>query len=363
MKQRIDVCHIFGYGPDKIGGIEGYIYELQKQLTEARKEALFIFTREPIEEFKEEFTKNGGNYIVIPHNKKVFSLIFLIKLLNKIKYYNPKILHSHFDSSNLHVAIVGKLIKIDKVYWHQRNLLGKKLNFLRNIVYRILSKQVTKIVAVSNSISQDLLTRGIHKDKITVIHNGINLLELKDDYYDLRSEFNIPKEDKVVITVAQARPEKDLKTLLNAASLLGKDIHFLIVGGGPLVDELESYKNEINAENIIFIKKRNDIQKIVSQSDIFVLTSLKEGLPNVILEASKNYTPVIATNIGGIPEIITHNKTGFLFEPGDYEKLAELIKRCLYENINEIVVDAKANVVTNFDLEKKVSFTVNNLYN
>lgn len=309
----------------------------------------------------------NGEYIVIPHDKAVFKISFLFRLYNVLKRIKPNIVHSHFDSANVHVAFVAKLISFEQVYWHQRNLFGNKLNHLRNFVYRKLSKNVTKIIAVSKSVKLDLESRGIKSEKISVIHNGIKIVQSYKNT-NIRSELNLKKEDKIILTVAQARPEKDLDTLINSIPLLQDvpNLTFLIVGGGVLVDDLKLKAKDKEISNLVFLEKRNDIPDIMRKADLFILPSKKEGLGNVIAEAMVNRLPVIATNAGGIPELVISDETGWQFRIGDEVELSNHIRKFLNEKtpsqINEITSNAFSHINNYFNLDKKVKYTFKYLY-
>ncbi|MFA1711686.1 glycosyltransferase family 4 protein [Peribacillus frigoritolerans] len=364
---KVQIVHVFGYGPDKIGGLENYILELNKQNELFSSEIIFIFTREPISEFKSLFNDLKGTYYVIPHDKSVLNISFLIRLYKVLKNLNPDIIHSHFDSANLHVAIISKFLKTKKVFWHQRNLFGSKLSFIRNIVYRYLSKNVSNIIAISNSIKEDLIERGVSLEKILVLHNGIKI-EKPRLSTNIRNELNLKSNEKIILTVAQARPEKDLVTLIKSIPLLNDIEHltFLLIGGGELVNELKAKAEELNINNLVFLDKRNDIREIMSESNIFVLTSVREGLSNVITEAMVNNLPVIATNAGGIPELVKDEKTGYLLNTSDYIKLSQLIRKVLKlekkEEIQQIKINAYDHIEKNFNVEKKVEYTFKNIY-
>lgn len=125
--------------------------------------------------------------------------------------------------------------------------------------------------------------------------------------------------------MARLVPQKGISCFLKAAAMLVKDyrVNFLIVGDGPLRRQLENETVALGLENrVVFAGERDDVPVILSALDIFVLPSLTEGFPLAILEALAAGRPVIATRVGGIPEIIADNHTGLLIKPGDPAELA-----------------------------------------
>lgn len=365
---RTKICHVFGYGPDKLGSMEGYMLELQKQCNERDIDLTLVFTREPINEFKALISNLNGKYIVINHDKKVLNLKFINKLIKYFKKNSFDIIHSHFDSANLNVAIAASHAGCKKVFWHQRNVFGTKLLKLRNCIYRKLSKRVTNIIAVSKAVESDLINRGINSKKVCVLYDGIDVRPISLDQENFKEEIGVDKNKYIILTVAQARPEKDLNTLIKAIKEVknSSKMEFVIVGGGPLIGEIKSLAENLEIKNIHFLDKRNDIREVMIQSDIFVLTSKKDALPNVILEAMANKIPIISTNAGGIPELVINNKTGILVEIGDYKSISKSIDN-LYEMDTEekykLVESAYNHILNNFNLEKIIKITIEDLYN
>ncbi|WP_373207925.1 glycosyltransferase family 4 protein [Clostridium paraputrificum] len=362
------ICHIFGYGPDKMGAVENYILTLQEYCNVNNIEIVFIFTREPIQEFKSELEKLKGKYKVIRNSRKIFSVQFIISLYKYFKDYKPKVVHSHFDSANINVVIAAYLCKIEKIFWHQRNIFGKKLNLFRNIIYRFLSKRVTNIIAISQEVKNDLISRGIKKDKIILLHNGIKLKLIENSHNDtdIRKEFCIDKEKKIVLTVAQARPEKNIECLIRAIPYIKtKGLEFIVVGGGSLVPDLNKLAKELNIKNIQFIDKRNDIPDIMRQSDLFVLPSKREGLGNVLMEAMVNKLPIIASRTGGIPEVVNDEVSGLLFKSGESIELSEKIDLLINDKSLEekFVKNGYEEVYSKFNIDKIVEYTFEQVYN
>ncbi len=133
-------------------------------------------------------------------------------------------------------------------------------------------------------------------------------------------------EDKVLSIVASLRAVKGHKYLLKAMVRVIEDLPDLklwIVGDGPLRKDLESEAVRLGIEkNIIFLGKRNDVREILEKTSVFVMASLREGLPVALVEALAMGLPVIGTNVGGIPEVITSGENGFVIPARDEKALA-----------------------------------------
>ncbi|MDI6704255.1 MAG: glycosyltransferase [bacterium] len=193
----------------------------------------------------------------------------------------------------------------------------------------------TKIIACCEAVKRDYMKWAkINGGKISVIHNAIDLDDF-NIYVDIpskRKEFRL-KENPLIGLIARLSLEKDHLTFLEAASMVIKSIpesRFLVVGEGELMEELKSTAQRMNLfQNVIFTGVRADIREIISILTTVVLPSVSEGLPNVILEAYACKKPVVATRVGGIPELVIDNHTGILVEPRNPADLSSAIIKIL----------------------------------
>ncbi len=199
------------------------------------------------------------------------------------------------------------------------------------VVEHILSWPTGCILTVSNALGQEIIYRErISDSKIKVIHNGIHFTSFDKSnlQHNFKEKWKIPRNRTVIGTVARMAPQKGLSVLIEAAEqLIGiYNVHFMIVGDGPLRENLEG-KTRLSSINdyFTFTGMVKDITQAYSAMDIFVLPSITEGLPFTILEAMSFSLPVVATSVGGVPEIIKHGEYGFLVPPGDHKELASKI--------------------------------------
>ncbi len=204
-------------------------------------------------------------------------------------------------------------------------------NNMAAVVEHILSWPTGCILTVSNALGEEIKYRQkISYSKIKVIHNGIQFNSFGNSNFQhkFKEKLNIPPSRTVIGTVARMAPQKGLSVLIDAAEqLIGKyNVHFLIVGDGPLRGELEE-RIRLSSINDYFTLTGvvKDITQAYSAMNIFVLPSITEGLPFTILEAMAFSLPVVATSVGGVPEIIKPGECGFLVPPGDHIELASKI--------------------------------------
>jgi glycosyltransferase involved in cell wall biosynthesis len=164
--------------------------------------------------------------------------------------------------------------------------------------------------------------------KSIVIHNGIDLDRFQTSVVPLTSKgADLKSAHRLVITVARLVPEKDIDLFIEAAKLLGHeyaDVRFLIVGDGPCRSDLMRCASENGLDGkISFLGERDDVPQLLTNADVFWLTSKWEGLPNVVLEAMASGKPVIARNVGACRELINHGETGFLVAGRDAKQISD----------------------------------------
>lgn len=187
------------------------------------------------------------------------------------------------------------------------------------------------VIAVSDRLKQELVAAGVPAEKITLLRNGI----LLDDYAStdagasLRRELGLSDDQPVVSIVGRLSPEKGHEVFLLAASAIAADCpdaRFLIVGDGPLESALKARARELGlADRVIFTGHRSDLASIYGITSVLVISSFTEGIPNVLLEAFANGKPVVATSVGGVPEVLQHGHTGWLVSPGDHAAIADRV--------------------------------------
>jgi glycosyltransferase involved in cell wall biosynthesis len=190
------------------------------------------------------------------------------------------------------------------------------------------------VVAVSDSVGKEILEHNIPSAKVLIIPNGIDLDRFNSGKRSdtLRREFGIDPECTIIGTVGRLSQEKGHTHLLHAAEKVLQthpDVVFLIVGDGPLRKDLQDKALQLaqggSVNPFLFSGVRNDMEEIYSLMDIFVLPSLTEGLPMVLLEAMAAQKPVVATMVGAVPRVVEDGHSGLLIPPGDVESLSGAI--------------------------------------
>lgn len=260
--------------------------------------------------------------------------------LRSVKALRALLRRERFDIIHTHKATAHTLAFLALLFSAAKH--RPKLVVQRGVVFPLnknpFSKikyrwRVAKIVAVSQGVKEALLKGGIREEKIEVIYNGVDL-ELFDPAMDgapVRKEWGIPPRAPVITIIGNIYLHKGHKYFLDAAARISKRFpqsYYLIVGGGEpaLSQEFKQQARELGlGERVIFTGSREDVPRILAATDISVNASLLEGLPGTVRESSAMAKPVVATNVGGNPEVVIHGQTGLLVPPQDAVALAEAV--------------------------------------
>jgi glycosyltransferase involved in cell wall biosynthesis len=252
------------------------------------------------------------------------------KLYNLIKQVKPQIIHSHMYDASLWGTLVGKLAGVPVILTTEVGMTLKKHHFLLN---RIINHYNDKMIAVSEEIRQyHIQNRVISPEKCITIPCAVDIERFNKLKYQKKQKTLIggTSFSPLIGTVARLVPAKRLDYLLKAARIVcdtAPQVRFLIIGDGPLRKELEELALHLGllSKNVKFLGHCQDITNIFSELDLFVLSSDTEGIPVSMLEAMAASISIVATNVGGIPQIIKDGHNGFLVSPRDPEGLANAI--------------------------------------
>jgi glycosyltransferase involved in cell wall biosynthesis len=253
----------------------------------------------------------------------------VVRLAGRLRAVRPHVLHTHNPGPHLHGALAAGLARVPVLVHtkHGRNRVDRRLVRMIN---RFAASRSDCVVAVSDdaaAVSREI--ERVPPAKIRTIHNGVDL-----EHYAYRG----PREGRTglrAVTVARLDPVKDQATLLRAVRLIvDKDPSFSVdvVGDGPSRSELEILRAELNLEHHCrFHGFQNDVRPFLAQADVFVLSSISEGIPLTMLEAMAMGLPGIATDVGGNREVIVPGDTGYLVPVRSPAALAEAVLRLKVE--------------------------------
>lgn len=276
-----------------------------------------------------------------------------IKVARYLKEKKIDIIHTH-NTQPLVDGVMGSLFSGRKHHIvhtdHARNFPDKTRYM---IAEHLMSYFVYKFVGVSEHTSENLAKyEKISKAKIVTIENGIygKLYQNSIDVTEKRLKLGIDRSGFVIGTAGRFSEQKGLKYLLKAMPNILKtipDAYLILAGDGELAPELKKLTVDLGIENRVnFIGTRQDMPDILKVLDIFVLPSIWEGLPMIILEAMAASLPILATDVGGVSRAIKHNRTGLLIPSKDSSEIT-----------NKII-----ELHSDLDLRKRLSTTAHNYF-
>lgn len=260
------------------------------------------------------------------------NLAFLRRLIHEKKI---SLIVTYHESSDFYGLALSRLCRIPVI--SSRRDMSFKTRRRHGLAYRVLGRYFDSVIAVSEAVKKEVVRRHWFPEKrIATIYNAINVKDYAktNDVHALKDKLEIDPMHPIVGVVANMRKIKGHHYFVHAASIIHKrnpDVEFLVVGydarkPGFSIAELKQYGETMGiVNNLHFIGGRKDTADLISLFDVAVLASLSEGFSNVILEYMASSKPVVATEVGGNPEIVVHGETGLLVPPADGDALARAI--------------------------------------
>ena len=294
------------------------------------------------------------------HAPQSWGLETLIRILGWMRHRPMSILHTYLFGFHVFAGLPAKLLKVPVILSSRRELAHWQ-KARHRWVENLGNGLVDQVICCSEAARQWTLDKEvIRPEKLLTIYNGVDLkrFELPFQQMEIRTEFGIPRDKPVIGTVANFSYEKGYPYLLEAIERIHHrkpEAWFLLVGSGPLEDEMKKMASKSPAKGqIIFAGNRSDIPRVLAAMDIFVLASLSEGFPNVLLEAMAMARPVVASAVGGIPELVESGQDGILVPHRDSRSLAEAVLHLLDDETQATRLRylAAEKIKTKFSLER-----------
>lgn len=255
------------------------------------------------------------------------------RLARVLRDLRPDILHAHDPHGVAMAALARSLGRPEPSPFL---VASRRVDFRirQNAFSRWKYRQVDVFICASECIRQMLVADGVEPDRALTVHEGIDIGHVDAaPVADVRAAFWLPHGAPIVGNIAALVPHKGQRYLVEAAALVVRrmpDVRFLIVGDGELRAPLEQVvRREQLERHVIFTGFRPDVLSLLKGFDVFVSSSVTEGLGTSLLDAMAASRPVVATRTGGIPEVVVDGETGLLVPPRDAGALAEAIIRLL----------------------------------
>ncbi len=284
------------------------------------------------------------------------------KLAREFRRYRIHIAHTHSWATAMEGIIGAKMARVPIII-HGEHGTMKTDTKLHIQIQRRLWNATDQVLSVSQALRENLHKKfDFSKERIRVVANGVDLsrFDLSRNGVDYKARLGLPPNALVFGAIGRAVPVKAYPILLQAAGLVFSEIpnaHLVLVGDGPLLDELVQSAQDAGILNRVhFLGARKDVPEILRALDVYVLSSESEGMSNTILEAMASGRPVIATAVGGNPELVVDGETGLLVPPNDPAALAVAITKLLREpeQRRQMGVLSRQRIEEKFSLEVMV---------
>ena len=265
----------------------------------------------------------------------------LVRLLRYLRRQNIDLVHAQLEASYIVGCSAARILGIPAVstlHTFPSAVPGSRAFWRTRLMWWALRHFSSRVVAVSEAGRRNYLQTGnLPEKQVITIYGGIDLAPftrpVEEKRAELRSSLGLPEKAPVMITVAVLRKDKGIQTMLEAfPSVLAviPEARYVIVGGGAYESELKKLTANLdNREQVIFTGMRSDVADLLAMSDLFVTPTLDDVLPTVLSEAMATRLPIVASKVGGIPEMVEDGRNGLLVPPADPVALAEACIRLL----------------------------------
>lgn len=341
--KKFKICHIIT--KLELGGAQQNTLYTVSHLDKEKFEPSLIAGKGGILD-SEALQLSGVKTILIPHLVReqcpATDFLGFIELWLTLLREKPDVVHTHSSKAGIlgrwAAFFAGIPVIIHTFHgFGFHDFQNKIVRSFYVLIERITAKITHKLIVVSSdNISKGLKNSIGRKEQYMVIRSGIDISKYKDiatDKENKRKELNIPSNSRIITTIGPFKPQKNLKDFINVASKIVKkqsDIIFIIIGDGEQRPALELLIQGLDIyDKVRLTGWRRDVNEILSITDIFVLTSLWEGLPRSILEAMSAGIPVVANAVDGVKEIVKDGETGYLTEPFQTDKMSDIILKLL----------------------------------
>lgn len=335
------------YVAQSAGGVAEYLYMFFQNMTNSHYNHILIVS----EDYKEQIQrfKSLVNKVYIVPMKRDISLksdVMAIQKLKEIfKQENPDIVYLHSSKA----GAIGRIallfnFKVKILYnahgWYFNADMNEKKKKIFAFIEKILAIKTDKIINISRDEYQSAVQYNIaNTKKMCIIENGIDFKKFEHTHKyrdETRKKYKIKEEEKLIGVVGRLTEQKDSITAIKVFNLIhqnNKKTKFMFIGSGELQNDVIEYARQNKIENDMIITGWvKDVEKYIPALDVAILPSKWEGFGLAIVEYMACDKPIVASNVGGITNLIEHEKNGFLVKCGDIENMAKYVEKILLDD-------------------------------
>jgi glycosyltransferase involved in cell wall biosynthesis len=366
------VVSVFGVKPFRIGGTETFARELSLQLQERGWKSVLCFLKDPPEDVR-RFLSAPNVTLEVLENSTDSNWSATTALARIVRRHKPQILHLHFTGFLGVYPWLARLMSVKNVFFtdHTSRPAGyipERAPFWKRAIARVINWPINKVVCVSEYGQRCLTTLDLlPKERHELVYNAVDLSRVNEQTNrasEFRKRYSIPPERVVIVQVSWMIPEKGIPQLLETARILvstNPRVHFVLVGEGSYREQFMKDAEGMGlAEHITwtglvqdpFDEGVYDVADIVCQ-----LSAWDELFGWMIAEAMAYGKPIVATKVGGIPELVDDAVSGFLVERGDHNAAADKLGQLASDPVlRRKMGEAGRRIVSEkFDLKRNVA--------
>jgi len=368
----MNITIITGIFPPDIGGPASYVPKIAAELVRRGHAVQVVCLSDSL-----NHDDSGYSFAVIRLRREVFKPWRILKSIWTIRkaakhsdvvYVNGLPFESALAAMSVSVPMVHKVVgdyaweRARRRGWFSGTLIEYQ-SYSKGLLLRLIDwvrtfplQLAERIIVPSNYLKQIVIGWGIDEQKIQVIYNAVEPF-----YGDVVASMLPYSPLKTVMTICRLIPLKKVDGLIRILPKL-PDVRLVVIGDGPMRQELECIAQQLDVtERVIFLGQipKKQVLRYLQQSDCFVLNSIHEGLPHVVLEAMQVGVPVVATNVGGIGEVIEHGVSGLLIPPGNEFALLDALRMVL-DNPSQakaLCQEARKRLVAKFSYSQMIRRT------
>jgi glycosyltransferase involved in cell wall biosynthesis len=321
------------------GGAERVAMEIATRLDQSRFESAFCASRywegarsDLVHDAERRMDEAGVRYFGLGRRSGT-DLYRWLSLRGILRRERIDVLHSHMFGSNVGATVIGRLARVPVIVAHEHTWSFEGRPLRRLVDREVIGRGSTVFIAVSRDDQRKMAEiEGVNPKKILHVPNGI-APPPPPTGADVRAELGIPAEAPLIGTVSVLRPQKALDVFISATAQLlreNPDLRVLLAGDGPLRGELTELVHSLGVQDRLLLPGyRSDASDVIAALDVAVSSSAFEGSPLAVMEYMESARPIVATRVGGVPDLIEDGVHGLLVDPGDVPALTAAIRRML----------------------------------
>jgi glycosyltransferase involved in cell wall biosynthesis len=317
----------------KIGGAERLVANLLFRLDSTRFERIVCTTRRPPGETFDDELRTAGVEIVSLDRGSRLDLAAWAPLISLLRREPVDIVHAHKHGANVWGVVLGRLLRVPVVIAHEHAWSWDGQHVRRFLDRELIARGADVVLAVSEDSRRRMIEEeGMDHRVVRLLPNGIPALAPPSGR-NFRRELGIARDAPVLASVSVLRAQKALHVLIHAAARLAPEfpgLKVVIAGRGEEEERLRALVRELALEETVWlVGQRNDVPDLLAALDVAVCCSDFEGSPLSVMEYMAAGLPVVATSVGGVPELIEHGVHGLLIDRGDPDALARAVASLL----------------------------------